>query len=517
MKKTFFILALLLSAVGFSQTTVSGIYTANTTWGITGSPYEVTGDIQIPQGIMLTIEPGVNVNFKGDYQILINGMIQAAGTKAQPIQFTGDSVSIGKTMLMFKSADLSKTLISHTNFTGPKFAIQLGDESIGAEDPVKNDSLLQIDFGTFTNTGILTKGLLTNAVFKISNSIISNTLIKTVDDLSEGITFVNSSLSSDIVESYSIWDGKSFPRTSLLNFKTCTITNCTFKANNSGFFDCSIAASPFSDCTNVNQLLRIINCNVLNSPMDIPRTELDLSESIVNYNSPVGIRFGLGGVTCSQIIGNGRGTALRLVKWEKDAMPGLFHFNNNTFSNNEIAVEILSDLADRPWFDSCNFINNNLYHIKNLATKFGVDASDNWWGTTDEVAIEDKIYDITDDATASKVISSSSLKSAYHSLGCMAPYIIEGISDNGTKTTTFDAILYPNPCTSSIMLHVENANSISTLVAVEISNLNGQVVYKKKLTSSPDQLIDVSELAKGMYFCKINLDNKTVTKKLLVQ
>ena len=65
-------------------TTVPGGVVAAQTWRATGSPYCVTGDIQVS---LLTIQPGVQVLVDGPYEIDVLSTITAVGTAAAPILF----------------------------------------------------------------------------------------------------------------------------------------------------------------------------------------------------------------------------------------------------------------------------------------------------------------------------------------------------------------------------------------------------------------------------------------------
>jgi predicted outer membrane repeat protein len=58
------------------------------TWFATGSPYRITGDINIPNDSSLIIEPGVTVEFQGHYGLLVNGRLLAIGTETDSILFT---------------------------------------------------------------------------------------------------------------------------------------------------------------------------------------------------------------------------------------------------------------------------------------------------------------------------------------------------------------------------------------------------------------------------------------------
>ncbi len=76
---------------------VSGNISQNTTWNLQGSPYIVEGDVTVIPGVTLTITPGVQVLFNGDYELLINGILNAQGTAPQNIVFTSkqDSPTVG--------------------------------------------------------------------------------------------------------------------------------------------------------------------------------------------------------------------------------------------------------------------------------------------------------------------------------------------------------------------------------------------------------------------------------------
>ncbi len=53
-----------------------------------GSPYQVMGDITIPDLSTLSIDPGVTVEFQGHYALYVQGRLLAVGTEADTILFT---------------------------------------------------------------------------------------------------------------------------------------------------------------------------------------------------------------------------------------------------------------------------------------------------------------------------------------------------------------------------------------------------------------------------------------------
>ncbi len=57
-------------------------------WLASESPIRISADLVVPAGETLTIEPGVVVEFSGDFTITVEGQLLARGTDAAPIHFT---------------------------------------------------------------------------------------------------------------------------------------------------------------------------------------------------------------------------------------------------------------------------------------------------------------------------------------------------------------------------------------------------------------------------------------------
>jgi hypothetical protein len=90
------------------------------TWSLDQSPYFVVGDIQVPEGGELVIEPGVKVFFLGPYGLTIgwDARLTARGNAVQPIELTAWNKDTGWAGLRFiaSGADdvLSHCSISYT-------------------------------------------------------------------------------------------------------------------------------------------------------------------------------------------------------------------------------------------------------------------------------------------------------------------------------------------------------------------------------------------------------------------
>jgi hypothetical protein len=76
-------------------------------WAKANSPYHINGEITVPNGETLTIEPGVEVIFQGHYKFNIQGRILAIGTEQDSIIFTADDHSAGWHGLRFDNTPSS--------------------------------------------------------------------------------------------------------------------------------------------------------------------------------------------------------------------------------------------------------------------------------------------------------------------------------------------------------------------------------------------------------------------------
>ena len=81
-----------------AATLVSGSITANTTWTLALSPYQVTAEVSIDNGATLSIEAGVVVYLDAGKNLSVtNGTLNARGTAGLPITFTSTLDTTGGT------------------------------------------------------------------------------------------------------------------------------------------------------------------------------------------------------------------------------------------------------------------------------------------------------------------------------------------------------------------------------------------------------------------------------------
>lgn len=88
---TFTVIAIFFTVtrVACAATTVSSNITTNTTWNTAGSPYVITKNISVSDGVILTLEPGTIVKFKSGKILTVYGGLISNGALGQEIFFTG--------------------------------------------------------------------------------------------------------------------------------------------------------------------------------------------------------------------------------------------------------------------------------------------------------------------------------------------------------------------------------------------------------------------------------------------
>jgi len=84
------VFVLAVATNGLADTPVSGIIGADTIWTPADSPYIVTGNVLVREGVTLTIEAGVDVKFESQKALQVDGGLVARGTDNSKITFTSN-------------------------------------------------------------------------------------------------------------------------------------------------------------------------------------------------------------------------------------------------------------------------------------------------------------------------------------------------------------------------------------------------------------------------------------------
>ncbi len=192
-KITFFMVLLALSlglaAPASAETSVSGGDVSGT-WAAAGSPYRIEGDITVPAGATLTIEPGVEVIFQSWYKLTVNGTLQAVGTESEPILFTATNTWLGIRFIDAPDgSQLTHVIVEKGHATGAEPEDSGGGIYIQNSNPTISNSTIRDNLAKVAGGGIY---LVDSNASLVDNTIINNTVAGAESAAGGGIFMLNS-------------------------------------------------------------------------------------------------------------------------------------------------------------------------------------------------------------------------------------------------------------------------------------------------------------------------------------
>ncbi|CAF0857489.1 unnamed protein product [Adineta steineri] len=442
----------LLAHTTHSGVTVGGTLRKSTVWNEAESPYYVVSDVGVPPNLTLTIEAGVQIIFDNDFEILIKGgSLKVLGTTKQFVRFTSGFAG-KKWMVTFKASNLSQSIITSAQFSGPKPAVQ----SANAENnPIQNQGELLLQFCVFVNGSEITSnggsGIIFNETYFLSKSslVLRNVFIND-SKLTNGYGsmepiylvnsyIVNSSirataskygihLNSCVVYNTSIELFYGYPST--VHIDNSTLNNVYVKGNagQTSTMLLSISRSTFQNGsitrgfhgTNI-QLddSRLIYVNVLgvagdddsyrqtyfalrhstfdNGSLVLRNYKVDLISSNISLaQSPLVI--GTNSIIQCSSITRTTETNENMIGIEANSII----IKESSIYNFRIGIRMFKTCT----ILSSNIYNNLLYNIENQGP-YTIQAKENWWGTTNETEIDNKIYDYYDNLNFGQVVYSN--------------------------------------------------------------------------------------------------------------
>ena len=134
----------------YAVTFHGGTLTENTTLPTGGDPYVITDDIVVPEGITLTIEPGVMLRFQAGRSLRVEqGRLVAEGTPSLPILFTRDGASPWGAILFLNSVTDNRIAYATVEYGGATMHGQVS----------AYDSELCVEHSTVRNVDVWKAGL----------------------------------------------------------------------------------------------------------------------------------------------------------------------------------------------------------------------------------------------------------------------------------------------------------------------------------------------------------------------
>ena len=149
-------------------------------WTKDKSPYVVTGDVLVPEGETLVIDPGVDVQFSGEFYMQVEGTIKAIGTEGERIKIYGVGDGVDK-WTGIRVQSVNGSLFDHVDVYDSYRAIE------GHAD-VSNSSI-ESAYSSSSDSGYYFYGDMTNVTMNVGSYSFSGATLENVTLTSDGYLY----------------------------------------------------------------------------------------------------------------------------------------------------------------------------------------------------------------------------------------------------------------------------------------------------------------------------------------
>lgn len=145
---------IMLSALGLINTvSANDVYHSGEQYGIwtvSNSPYLISGDIIVPHSRQLTIEPGVSIEFLGNFHFFVNGLLIAEGEEEDSlrIKFFRTDSAMWQGVYFNNDAD-SRSRIINCDITNARIGIDLNQVS----PAIRYNRIVAGSYGIYARAG----------------------------------------------------------------------------------------------------------------------------------------------------------------------------------------------------------------------------------------------------------------------------------------------------------------------------------------------------------------------------
>jgi len=297
-----------------ASTEVTGIISSDTAWTLENSPYSLTGNVLVNNGVTLTINAGTVLNL-GSYYIMVNGTLQALGNQTTPITFNDGQIIFTQYSVDWNESMNTGCIIQNGILVS---SLEINNSPKLCDSTAYNEIMIE------TLTGI---PLIINNIIKGGMVVVGNGNVTHNEISGQGIDVFGSNL----VISNNI------------------ISNCQ-----TGIL---VSTSNYSPSWHWVDPITLIEKNL-----------------IINNTNGISLNAWQMFTPCAPII------------------------RNNTILNNENGIYLTYLFSyNEPTLIYNNIYANLNYNINNQVPANNINATYNWWGTTDTQAINQTIYDFNND------------------------------------------------------------------------------------------------------------------------
>jgi hypothetical protein len=362
----FALVSMMNSGTVKASTEVSGIISSDTTWTKSSSPYSLTGPVGVAEGVTLTIEPGTIVDFNTHY-ILVNGTFRAQGVNTEKIYLNDGYIIFTNAASGWNEQTGSGSVIENVDITALKVSTSGLPQAvkINSSSPKITNNFIS---GLIEIYGLSEPKISGNAIMggilaasSLRYTISNNTIIQTELEWSEGVP--------------------------------TTLIDC-LGGGGAAIYNNTVSGGTVG----INGGDDIRDNTVSGSKFGISGSGVSTISDNIILDCHVGITSGLI-IERNLIKGNGEGDGI--------STEGFVLIRNNTITNNQNGISIRSSGFGVTIPHIVNITNNNIYgngeYNIYLKSSYNVNATYNWWGTTDTATINQKICDYNDDFNLGKV------------------------------------------------------------------------------------------------------------------
>ncbi|HEY6143572.1 MAG TPA: right-handed parallel beta-helix repeat-containing protein [Flavobacterium sp.] len=463
-----------------SNTAVNVLGNVSGNWVKTNT-YFVNGDITIPLGQTLTIEPGTEIKFNGYYSLIVNGTLTAIGEDNSNIKFTSAINPPSKedwNQILFNNSSTLSELKYCTIEYGKKpldnrynGIVQILGKANVIDCTIRNSGGSGIYVSTNENI-LITKNSIENCdmgvymvhtagVFNVTNNKINNIRLNGIEN---GVVSVNSIIENNIIGNCS--------NIGILNWSSSRIRFNIVYNSSTGIH----AGKGVSEIT---QNTLISNRNGIT----------------VHYSES----FNANPIINSNIIANSSDYAIYSVGPQKplSVTYNLFYNNTKGIGNNNLPIGVGTIITTNN-----NGINSDTYYnIFSSPDLVSINPADSEFCKLNSNSIAINAGDPAITNNNSTIIDIGAKES------------LESLSTKKFSNNNFTA--FPNPIISQVKIEAKTTQLFDQLI---LNGINGQIVKEYKLENSTNEytLENLNELETGIYFLTIyNKSQKIQQIKLL--
>ena len=354
---------------------IGQVISCDTAWTKENSPYIITGNVLVPSGVTLTIEPGVAVKFESGTGMQIDGELVARGTEAEPIVFTSNPPFAGPGSwcnILFTDSSIGATFDQTESYVSGSIMQYCTVEYAGASKVYQDHEAIKILSSSplidhCTITGNAGGGIyMLRGSARVANNVISN----------------NSAVS---------WGGGIC---CFYNDGAVSISGNTISNNSAGS-----GGGIYCDCYDGNLSISGNNISHNSGEHDGSGLFCSCQGGVVSISGNTVSNNSGGGISCLCYYGTVTVSGNTVNDNSADFGGGVYCFvehgtlsvnNNDIHGNSGNGVYINSG---NPVINHNNLVGNTTYEIyeNDFSSHPPVDATDNWWGTTNGAEILKKI------------------------------------------------------------------------------------------------------------------------------